>query len=228
MSDIRYVTGVTPQAVDGDDKFLAVQGTRDGAIYTMDWGMAKALEGRVYVANAGSVTSELTFGAGDIDTTEPDLFLSVPLGTTVVPLEIRVKMQAYGTTLIFELMAATGTGGVAGTDTNLTYGTLWGNLRSDGPNSSLCTVGHSSAADATYMTTNVVEFWREGIMLAATTATGDDDSSKLGETWVWNAKQAGWAPVLVGASQLMVFASSQAGKGFITIVYAEFPSTRIS
>ena len=224
----EYTTGIIPSVFDKDDAYSKIQGTRDGAIFGMDWALARSFEGRVYCANGGTVTTPITFGAGSIDSTEPDFFISVPDGTTIVPLEIRVKMEAYGTTAIFELMAAVGTGGSAGTDTDLVAGTTICNLRSDAPNASLCSIGVASNAGATYMTTNISEFWREGCTKVATVSTGDDDSSRLGETWVWNAKEKGFAPVLIGASQLMVFAASEAGTGFITVIYAEFPSTRVS
>lgn len=192
--------------------------TKLGGLYTVGFGEYASLGGRVYCANIGSATSPATFGAGSIDTTEPDGLIDVPLGTTIVPLEIRVKIEAYGTNAIFELMAAVGTGGVAGTDTDVTPT----NLFSSAPRTTSCTVAGQGDADATYMTTNVSEFWRDGLMKAVTTATADDDSPMPPQTFVWNAKEKGFFPVLKGASELMVFAAGQATTGFITFIWAEF------
>jgi len=227
MSDIRLVTGVQSRTqVAQDDRFLAVAGDRIGNMYTKRWLDALVSEGRVFCANAGTVTTPLTFGAGSIDTTEPDLFVACDSNFVITPIEIRVKMEAYGTSAIFELMAATGTDGVAGTDTDLVAGTNICNLRSDAPFTAQAQIGHSSAADATYMTTNVCEFWRDGLMKAVTTGTADDDSPMPPQTFVWNIFEHGFSPLLVGSSQLMVFAAAQASQGFITFIFAEEPLSR--
>jgi hypothetical protein len=206
---------------------MGVRTDRTGAVIVQDDVMALAKEGRIFCANGGTVTSPLTFGAGNIDTTEPDFFLSTPSGTTATILEIRVKIEAYGSNAIFELMAASGTGGVAGTDTDLVAGTTINSLRSDYPVAVQSSAGVASAADATYMTANVAEFWRDGLMKAVTTATADDDSPMPPQTFVWSYKNNP-PVVLVGAAQLMVFAAGQATTGFITVLFAEEPSNSIT
>ena len=224
MADERLdaqVSSVT--RLTSDSAWRALRGGRDGALFTADWIQALAMEGRVFCANAGSATTPITFGAGSIDTTEPDFALNVPAGTTVIPIEIRVKMETYGTTLLFETMAAVGSGGTLGTDADITITSL----RTDAPITTTCNAGAASAADAVYMTTNVSEFWRDGLGLAVTVAAADDDSTNQLETFIWNINTAAAPPVLVGAAQLMVFASAQAGTGFITCIYAEVPSTSI-
>lgn len=229
MSDIRLVAGATPTRITGDDQFLGLRGIRDGSAVTVDWVTALAMEGRVITARAGSATTPITFGAGTIDTTEPDFALSVPTGTMVVLLEILVHMETFGTTAIFEGMASTGTGGVFGTDTDLVVGTTITNSRTDNPYASLCSAGVASNADATYMTANVSEFWRFGANKVVDIATADDDSSQPRVTFKWSYKDSG-PQVLVGNGtvQLMVFAASQAGTGFIEVKWAELPSTMVS
>lgn len=228
-SEIRYQAGTsTAIRATADRTVMDARGTRDGAFYTADWLRAMMLEGRVFVANAGTATAELTFGAGAIDTTEPDFFMSVPLGTTVIPIEIRIYMEAFGTSAQFECMAACGTGGAEGTDTNLVAGTDLCNLRSDAPYNSGVTCGHSSAADATYMTANVCEFWRNGQQYAVTKSGGSATASASDPNlFIWRLKDSDVAPVLIGASQMMVFGASQAGTGFITVTFVEIPSTSV-
>lgn len=201
--------------------------TREGMAVTMPAFMAWAQEGRVFVGNAGSATAPITFGAGSIDTTEPDFDLLLPAGSAVmvVPLEIEVQMETFGTTAIFEGMAAYGLGG-AQSSTGATAVTPKC-LRTDAPaGGSVCTVYSNVDAGATYMTQGVAEFMRFGTELIATVQAGDDDSNRLGNTHRWSAMANGFAPILVAsglAARLNVFAAAQAGTGFIRVVWAELP-----
>jgi len=43
----------------------------------------------------------------------------------------------------------------------------------------------------------------------------------------WNVAKYGFQPILVGASQLFVNAMSQAGTGYIKLVWAELPTRSI-
>lgn len=222
MSDLRGYPAITPARSTGVGP-VGLHASRDGALYVANWFDAMTMEGRMYVANGGSVTTPITFGAGSIDSTEPDLFVSVPSSAMVIPVEIRAKIEAFGTTAIYECMAATGTGGSAGTQTSVTPT----NLRTDAPNTSSCTIGVASDADATYMTTNVSEFWRGGLAKAVTIATADDDSSNPLEDWVWNRMLVGTGPIMNGTSQLAAFYAAQASTGFIIFTYAELPSEMV-
>lgn len=222
MSDIRVYPAITPNRTTGVSP-VGVHGTRSGELYVANWFDAVAMEGRMFVANGGSATTPITFGAGTIDTTEPDLFVSVPSSALVLPVSIRTHMEAYGTAAIFEYMASTGTGGSAGTDTDVTPT----NLRSDAPVTSTCTIGVASNADATYMTANVSEFWRGGIQEVATIASADDASPVTGSSWEWDRFQVGTGPIMNGSSQLMAFFASQASTGFIVFTYAELPSEMV-
>jgi hypothetical protein len=186
------------------------------------------MEGRVFVANSGTVTTPVTFGAGTIDTTEPDFDLSIPAGKLAIPLEIRVYMEVFGSSAQFEVMASVGTGGAAGTDTDITPT----NLRTDAPIASGATVGGSSNADATYMTANVSEFWRDGQQFAITkSAQSATVSSSDPNLFIWRYTDSFTPPIMYSASaasRLNVFATSQAGTGFITVTWAELPTAAIS
>jgi hypothetical protein len=205
---------------------VAVKALMDGTLSIMDFANVMSLEGRVFSASAGSVTTPVTFGAGTIDTTEPDLQIIVPSGTTIIPLDILLVMEAYGSTALFEFMASIGQGSTVahGTDTdvtpvnvNLGYGT-----------NTACTVGAASNADAVYQTSNIVEFWRGCEPVAVTVATADDDSTFYPVNYSWKAKDAGYLPILNGKGALTVFAASQAGTGFIQCRWAEFPTAYLS
>lgn len=221
--------GKVPKRVTSDDSFHPVQGTRDGAMFTAGWLQAKAQEGRVFVANSSKVTAVTTFGAGSISSDEIDLMVSVPAATTIIPIEIRVKMEAFGNTAIFECMASTGTGGALSTTASDYTAITPTNLRTDAPYTSACTIAaaHDSGTP-TYMTANITEFWRDGLMQAWTQTSASAGTTYIPQTFVWNALREGVFPICVGASQLAIFAASQAGTGFITLIYVEIPSADLN
>lgn len=229
MADIRGVAGVTPTRVTSDDKFLSPQLTRDGGLVSTDWITARALEGRLITARAGSATTPITFGAGTIDTTEYDLAVVVPATVVAVLLSIDVDFEALGTTAILEGMASTGTGGVVGTDTDLVTGTTITSSRTDNAYASLCSGGVASNADATYFTANINEFMRFGQSKAVDIVTADDDNAYPPLHYHWDYREAG-PQILVGDGtvQLMVFAASQAGTGFIRARWVELPIGMVS
>ena len=232
MSDMRGVTGVsTVIRPAGDDDFRMLRLQHDGAAFVTEWEMGLALEGRVYVATAGTVTTPITFGAGTIDTTEPDFDMSVPASTLVIPLEIRVYMETYGTNAQFECMASVGRLGVLGSTGATTVTPT--NLRMDAPfTSTVSIVSNVDASGATYMTGNVTEFWRAGQQFSITkttaSATAAVDDPNL---FIWRRSESRVAPVLystAGITRLNVFATSQAGSGFITVIYAELPGSALA
>jgi len=199
-----------------------VKALKDGTLSVMDFIAVMSLEGRVFSAAGGSGTSPITFGAGTIDTTEPDLMIKVPSGTSIIPVEINLTMEAYGTTAIFEFMASIGQGSTTalGTDTDVTiYNCNLGNSVA-----SACSAGAASNNDATYMTDNVVEFWRGCEGKAVTVATADDDSTWQPVNFSWKLTDAGYLPICNGEGGLTVFAASQAGTGFIQCRFIEIPT----
>ena len=223
MSYTEYVTSIQPETKTADDIFAKVGGTRDGAAFSADWVLARCKEGRVYVANVGTATGPASFGAGIIDTTEFDLFVSVPENTTVIPLELSIQVEAWGTVALFETMAIFGSGGVTGAGSSVTPK----NIRTDLPNASLCTIT-SSATAASGTAITGAEFFRAGHIITLTPTTASDAAGAGQRTkFQWSHKDAGYSPIIVGAGQLGVFVSGQASTGFITLVYVEIPSTRI-
>jgi len=224
MGYIEYVTGIQPDTFTTDDQYSKAQGTRDGAIWTADWVLARCAEGRVFCANAGTVTTPVAFGAGVIDEDEYDLHIAVPSGTTIGILSVVAVLEVVGTNALMEVMAKTGTGSTCGAGTAITPR----NLRSDAPFTSNCTITAAATATSGVEITGA-EFYRDCIGKIATVATAGDSSGDLKRRFPWNHKEAGYIPIVVGATGAAcgVFCGSQAGQGFITVVYVEVPSTRI-
>jgi len=225
MAITEYTTGVQPDAFSADDQYSKLQGTRDGAIWTADWVLAKCQEGRAFVANAGTVTSPITFGAGDITEAEMDLFISVPSGTTIGILDVAINVEAFGTNAVAQCMAKIGTGGTVGAGTSVTPR----NLRSDSPFTSNCTITGAATATSGVALTGP-EFFRDGHGKALDATTASEVANTLKHKFAWNHKDAGYIPIVVGGTGTgcAVYMASQAGTGFISVTYVEIPTTRIT
>lgn len=229
MADLRVKTGASSVDRATEDRaWLAARGLRDGTISVADFLAVMALEGRCFMANAGSGTAPFS-GGGAYVNTAPDVDMSVPAGTLVIPYDITVKFEAYGTDLLTETVAAVGVGGVIA-PTSATAVTPK-NLRLDAPYTSGCTIV-SDGTGATYMTSNVVEFMRDGHRFAVTKSASSATASAMDqELYHWSALQTGVYPIMYNASsitRLNVFASSQAPTLFINVAYVELPGNFLS
>src|SRR3990167_4516510 len=189
MSEVRGITGVvSPDRATKDDARLGLRMLRDGTPLSAEWLAGLQMEGRGFIANAGTVTSPITFGAGSIDSTEPDLGLTIAANTRwIIPYSIQVVFETFGTTLLLEGMAAAGTGLVLGTDTDVTPVSV----RTHSQYTSQASVGVASNADATYFTANSFEFWRFGHNKIVDIATADDDSTAPQTVFTWSALESG-------------------------------------
>lgn len=185
-------------------------------------------EGRMFTANFGVETTPFNF-AGAYDADGPDAYIYVPDGTMIIPYSVRVIFEAVGTQATMEIIAmastlgdssATITGGALVTPVN----SLVGSSRTSG-------VTASSGVDATGITSprggTDHEFWRFMRPLTDTVASGENDRLPL----VFNGQAfKDFAPPIIQGTAttgacMAVHAASQAGTGFITVQYAEWPTT---
>lgn len=196
-------------------------GTLDGASFTADVNMLRALNGDVFVANGGTASSPVTF-AGAYDADGPDFVIDVPDGTTIVPLAINIHYQTVGTTLLLETFASvSGTLGAVSAGTSVTPV----NIRTGNSSSSGCTVNAAvDAAGCTAQSGSTYEFVRQGFQLAEDMAATEDWAER---TWNWSAKESGIYPVIDGDGSLFIHAAAQAGTGMITVIYYEVSTTGI-
>jgi len=94
-----FVQQATPgQSADGN--WWGQRGDRTGIPFTADWKRALLLEGRVFQMTVGTLTgggdiSMITGGGAGtiIDQDQPEFGVSVPLNTTLIPLEIHIACQ---------------------------------------------------------------------------------------------------------------------------------------
>lgn len=224
MADVRYITAQsTPSVKSSDGDYLALQGTRDGALFSADWFLARAMEGRMFGVNIGAGTTPVT-GNGALVTTTPDLHLYVPTTVAVIPAQIVVKYEAIGTESEMEVVAlASKTADSAVTGTALTIY----NMRMDAPVASLCTATRTVTAGLTDPAAgNRLEFFRAGHPLADTPATTENDRNE--HVYKWAAMTNGVPPIIYGDGSLSLWAASQAATHFIFFSWVELPISRFS
>lgn len=227
MSDLRIrrqVSSVTRATDDG--KWMNLRGTRDGSMVSADWLTAMALEGRCFGANAGTATTTGTTSPAYANTM-PDLLITVPEHTTIIPVMIQVNMEDTGSADILDILALASSSydTTSVTDVDLTIY----NMRMDAPNASLCSASTYITGGLTSpYTGNYIEFWRGfGGKNADAFGGNTTPTNELVTRTAWNIKDALCPPVIVGEGSLNIWASAQAGFGFITAIWVEVPSTSI-
>ena len=222
MSDLRLSTGSsTPVRTSDDGHMLMVQGTRDGAMFTQDWLMAKCAEGRAFQVSHGVGTAPASFIGAFVATT-PAISIEVPSTVVVIPLSYRVKYEAIGTEDEMEVVAiATNVAVASSAGTALTVM----NLRVDAPVASLVTAKHTSTI-TTPATGNWYEFFRDGHPLVDTPATTENDRNS--KNYAWTVGDAGYSPVIAGGGSIVLHACAQAATGFMSFAWIELPASALS
>ena len=148
---------------------LQARSTRDGALFVADWYEAHALEGRVFDAAFGAVTTALTFLITAAN--RPDMWVRCPDGTMILPLVETITLEAFaGTDTEIDIRHCQNDIG-NGTSSAATAGPL--NLRTDAPVTSNCTARQLATGDTT-AETNPISLWRGTINTAS--AAGNDNA----------------------------------------------------
>ena len=197
---------------------VLLKALRDGTLTVESWVGALSLEGRVFTANSGVASTGVTFGAGGLDTTEFDLHVAVPAGVAIIPLELNIHYEAYGTALLTENAMQSGSGSITGAGASITP--LSSNLLT-GLKSACIVTG--SAVAGTALTTDIKEIWRDIDQLTITIATVGQ--VRVPYAYRWSAMTAGVLDVVGPNQQVCIWAASNAGGGFISFKYAELPAS---
>lgn len=188
---------------------------RDYSLVTANWMQALVLEGRVFGATAGSVTTPITGAAYAVN--RPSMWVRVPSGTTIMPLYANIAVEdSAGTDNEIWLQYCQNDIG-NGTSTAATLGVL--SYRSDAPLTSLCTARHSATGDTTAMT-NPLEIKRWVYAFA------DSDTSPA-KVLSWPEHAGVPLPILVGPASFVLWAAATttAPNWFAQMAWAEFTST---
>uniref|UniRef100_A0A6M3XVE8 Uncharacterized protein n=1 Tax=viral metagenome TaxID=1070528 RepID=A0A6M3XVE8_9ZZZZ len=195
--------------------YTDVKVSKDGALLTQEWVLAQVIAGNVFHAYVGQATTPVTLDAAWANT-DPDISLDIPDGRLIIPLEVKVVMEAYGTTALFESMTlcsrtlAAASAGTAFVPINM-------RTRTGGGSNCSCYVGPTVTSG---YTTGAFELHRWTYAKAVTIATADDDNSIYPAEFVWSYKDHP-APVLEGNASMQTWATSQAASGYISWYWIE-------
>lgn len=211
--------------------YRAVEGTKDGAIFTADWIQSQIMRGNGYVMTVGAFSTPIVGGGNGtiIDLDQPEFLISVPSGRTIFPFRIAAQTQSpllatdsdeteilVGVDRTQALVSVTSTAETAF------------NLRTDNISSSTCTATSAHTADIVAPATPVL-----GIELDREVLLGDVQGTPATALWTRNkllyAPQH--APMLVGPCSLLGYwGGTVATNGFaqvqwIELATADFPTS---
>ena len=205
---------------------------RDGALVNADWITALTLEGRVHGAQTGTGTTPDTLNDAYTDA-QQDFYVYVPAGTLIIPLHIGIQWEDSGQAGIIDCFAGySSNGDSAVTGTALTirnYKTL------ASPASSCTATAIVTSGGTTHLGGNdFLEFWRPYAGTAIDAFTGSIAHLGAGRysmhNMEWDARQ--FVPPFIGSVDqdcaLSIFASdagTDAGTGFITVIWAELDAS---
>lgn len=203
-------------------EYVDAEGLKDGSLVTVPWVQAQIVAGKGFHAYVGQATTPVTLDASWANT-DPDISIDVPDGRIIMPIMVKVVMEAYGSTALFETMTLCSRT-LAASSAGTAFVPI--NLRTRTGGGSNCSVYVGPTVTSGY-TTGAFELYRASIAKIATVATGDDDSSRHDGIFEWNIGKQGYAPLLEGNASLATWATSQAASGYIYIEWLEFEEGEI-
>jgi hypothetical protein len=230
MSEARIFAQQTNVGRTSEGNWIGLRGTRDGSMYSAPWHLALALEGKCFAITTGEETTPIVGNdyAGTPDVAKPEILVTVPNLSVVMPLSIYVAVEAtVAAAAIIDIRAcASAVYDNAVTASSLTIH----NVRTDNPFASRCTAyGKLTNNGTTPYTGNSYDFWnpRAGAVIDSATAAAGGEG---GFAWNWSAKRSGVAPIIVGEGSLNVYAQALTDimTTFMGAMWAELPENAIS
>jgi hypothetical protein len=225
MSDMRiYPSHGNPGYGRDGGVPVGARGTRDGALFVAPWKMALVMEGRVFTAQAGVVTTGIA-GHATIDADQPEFALRAASDSLVIlPLRLQSVLQTGETTLgIAELMWAASTIDV-GNGTSTATGVAR-NLNFASSNAASAVTRHTYSGNGTDPLTvdNYTELARVAGIIDSDAATSGMPGLRL----LWTADQD--TPVIVARTGCVVGynGAGTAVNGFFVADWAEFTQAEI-
>lgn len=222
MADLRVLAKQRSVGRSADDRWVGLRATRDGAPMVAPWFQGLVMEGKVYQAAADGATNIFTgitlLAFGSYADTAKSIFVDVPDGTAVLPLETFFVFFATGAAIVhgasFVSQALNGTGG---TETLITPRNFYSGGAASG-----CTAAHTASSE-------VDNVDGSEIILARFHSAPDLDSIAASPHWWFRAGEVQYTPILLDAASINVVASpTTSGTGVGHITYAELAESDVA
>ena len=202
----------------------------DGSLITADWVQAAIAEGIMHGVNTGTGTAPDTFNA-TYAAAEQDIYIFVPEGVVIIPTYIGVVFEDTGTAKKLDVFAAYSSNGDSAVTGDAR--TIYNVHTLASPGSACTATAVVTGSGATHLGgTDFLEFWRPYAGFGEDAFAGSTAATMRGQFSVssahWSAKS--YIAPIIGAADtacaLSVYAAAQAGLGFITVEWAEYPAAR--
>lgn len=191
---------------------------RRGELVVPDFYQQLVMAGRVFQINNAAIETADAIGTTSFATsgTNPMIYIGVPAGTTIMPLEIRFTQggtaaaDVFTVVMNFEDTAPVAASGTAKTPIN---------LRTDRPNTSTCTC---------YAAATITAPSDDALLYAGLYTQNVADPLHSDQSFFWSARNC-IAPVLVGSACLSIYAfAATDGPDFHwRVVWAEIPTISV-
>lgn len=219
MSDLFIQTNTNTLLPQGNGGRRIVEGTRDGALFTAEFVMKLAMQGRIFCATDADADDKTAAAATSFADTTPTFIIDVPSGTTAIPLKVHLTQAGTvaGAVIFVTLAVSSGaisyaSGGVAET----IYG-----ARSDKPVTQNCAF-YSNPTTTTGLLTKQVASYQ----------MGQDVSPAEGAVpeVLWTPQKNGFPLFVVGPASFGVFtyAGTTGPQWLWDLSWAEVPSTWVT
>lgn len=179
------------------------------------WVVQAGREGRVFGCHFGSLTAPLATPATTaIAAKRPQAWIRIPAGTCIIPISVRVVVEAAGATTQGEIALASTTNDVgAGTSSAGTSGII--NTNPDSARTSLCTQLQLATAD---VTAEAGYLERARYSFAA---------SAVNQLYNWPTSDQDDRPVLRGDASWLLYIGGNAVNFFAQMSWAEYDEGEI-
>lgn len=209
MSDTRLYVKNTSVGRAGPSTWVGAHATPDGAAYVAPWALSLGLEGKLFGAHFGTVTTPLATPATTaIAAQRPQAWVRVPDGTLIVPLNVEITVETAGATTQGEISIAMTQNDIGnGTSSAGTSGAL--PMNTAALSASNCTCRQLATGDTT-AETNLLELKRFSFAASA-----------VNQVFSWNPGHLGITPVVRGGGTLAIYIGGNAVNFFAQVQWAE-------
>ncbi len=224
VNNVAYPYQGNRTRVADESGYLAARATRDGSLYAFPWKQGLVFEGRAFHVSVGALSTPIQGGGAGtiIDLEQPEFVLSIPSGTSVMPLRIAVQLKtpllATDSDVVESLIAVDRTTSDT-TGITATAETIF-NMKTSNPIASACTAKSAATGDITAPPTL-------GIELEHRLYTADSQTA-VGTTWgdMQYVYEPAASPLIVGPATLFVYwGGTVATSGYAEIEWAEFATS---